>query len=661
MAGEATIGAIRVLLGADTAQFSSALEKAAKELGGFGGKLTTFEKSIVGVFAGIAAGISAALIATINHADEIGKAAQKLGIPVERLSELRYAAELADVSFEQFSKGIVKLNKNITEVAAGGTSIAAVAFQRLGISMKDLKTASPDQVLVKLAEAFSGLQDDASKTALAIALFGKSGAEMIPFLNQGASGIKKLTDEARKLGIVITAEVAAGSEEFNDNLKRIGTSARAVSLQILASEGVLDALNRLSQAFVDTAKDGESLVKVGNFIGSSMKILAFVFEGVRVGLLTLAQPLNAVISALLLMAAGRFSEAFATLKTGFSETNQRLLEFNNTMELTFGANRQGQIDAITQAWEAMDAAAEKASKKKAAPFTGKEVEEAKKFSEALQKIQYQTLETSGAFRDRLAPGFLAAAEGMEHLKGQITIVHGRLVALGPEAEKFNQAMLKLQASKLVEESLPQWQQFQHQVEANTTALTALGYTSEQIAEINAKAAEKAGVSWKNATSDILHNAAAGFAAFAEKNKQFAGIAKGLAIAEAVWNTYLAATKALSAYPPPFGEIAAGAAVLAGLGMVAKIQAQQFARGGSFTVPGGFSGVDSKLMPLALSPGERVDITPSGEARDRRRGSSEIVLSGIGPRDLFTGTMLRDLIEALNQGERDGYRLKFAER
>jgi hypothetical protein len=44
------------------------------------------------------------------------------------------------------------------------------------------------------------------------------------------------------------------------------------------------------------------------------------------------------------------------------------------------------------------------------------------------------------------------------------------------------------------------------------------------------------------------------------------------------------------------------AVVAGLGMVAKISAQQFATGGSFKVPGGISGVDSHLVPLALSPG-----------------------------------------------------------
>ena len=160
---------------------------------------------------------------------------------------------------------------------------------------------------------------------------------------------------------------------------------------------------------------------------------------------------------------------------------------------------------------------------------------------------------------------------------------------------------------------------------------------------------------QNAAQSITSSLAAGFAGFAAKNKEFAGIAKAAAIAEAIANTYLAATKALAAYPPPFGEIAAAASVVAGLGMVAKIQAQTFAKGGSFMVPGGSNSRDSHMVPLALSSGERVDITPSGQAR---AGSArEITLKGVGPRDLFTGDMLRGLFDALNAGQRDGYRIK----
>ena len=47
------------------------------------------------------------------------------------------------------------------------------------------------------------LPDGAEKTALAIELFGKSGADLIPFLNQGREGVGALTAELQDLGVQI--------------------------------------------------------------------------------------------------------------------------------------------------------------------------------------------------------------------------------------------------------------------------------------------------------------------------------------------------------------------------------------------------------------------------------------------------------------------------
>lgn len=55
--------------------------------------------------------------------------------------------------------------------------------------------------------------------------------------------------------------------------------------------------------------------------------------------------------------------------------------------------------------------------------------------------------------------------------------------------------------------------------------------------------------------------------------------KVLASAQAIIDTYRGATLALATYPPPFGAIAAGFTVAAGLANVAKINAVQFAKGG----------------------------------------------------------------------------------
>lgn len=92
-----------------------------------------------------------------------------------------------------------------------------------------------------------------------------------------------------------------------------------------------------------------------------------------------------------------------------------------------------------------------------------------------------------------------------------------------------------------------------------------------------------------------------FAQGAAKNRQYARIAKGLAIADAVANTYVAANKALATYPPPFGGFAAAGVVAQGLVNVANIRAQKFADGG---IVGGTSFGGDKV-PAMLNSGEAV--------------------------------------------------------
>lgn len=77
--------------------------------------------------------------------------------------------------------------------------------------------------------------------------------------------------------------------------------------------------------------------------------------------------------------------------------------------------------------------------------------------------------------------------------------------------------------------------------------------------------------------------------------------KALAIAQATINTYMGATKALATYPPPFGAIAAGTVILAGLLNVKKIISTKLPDipkpgGGSVSTGGGGGSAPSITMP-----------------------------------------------------------------
>ena len=152
----------------------------------------------------------------IDHADELGKASQKFGVGVEALSGLEYAAKLTDVSFEGLEKGLGKLSKAMLDAAANPAGEAAKSFKALGVSATDAQgnLKSTEVLFGDIAEKFSNLQDGAGKTAIAIKLFGKAGADIIPLLNQGKTGIAGMVAEAEKFGIYYQRRNRGGGDRI---------------------------------------------------------------------------------------------------------------------------------------------------------------------------------------------------------------------------------------------------------------------------------------------------------------------------------------------------------------------------------------------------------------------------------------------------------------
>lgn len=227
------------------------------------GRLGDESNRVKGLLAGLGVSLSVAGFATmiksaIDAADQINKLSQKIGISVEALSTLRFAAQLSDVGLETLQKGIKGLSQIITE-ANTGIGEGAQVFAALGVSVKNtdgsLKTT--EQVLLQVANVFASFEDGAAKTALAVKLFGKSGMDLIPFLNQGAAGINQLTAEAERLGLKLTTETARSAEVFNDNLTAL--KAASSSLGISLARDFLPELITITNAMREAANEAGTL------------------------------------------------------------------------------------------------------------------------------------------------------------------------------------------------------------------------------------------------------------------------------------------------------------------------------------------------------------------------------------------------------------------
>lgn len=271
------IGSLRVALGLDSAQFTTGLAKARGELGSFSSaaKIGFAAVGAAALAAGTALGV--AVKHSLDHADALGKAAQKAGVSVQALSRLEYAARLSDVSMEGLTGSLTKLGKAMVDATTDKTGAASIAFKALGVDVRDTSGNIRDSnaVFLDIADRFGRMEDGATKSTLAMQLFGKAGAELIPLLNSGRDGLKQMADEADRVGFTLKTSTTDAAQAVNDSFTRLGLAFEGVSNRV--TEAALPSLKNLtdtlsSSVFLDAA------AAIGGGLVHAVALLAEAFK-----------------------------------------------------------------------------------------------------------------------------------------------------------------------------------------------------------------------------------------------------------------------------------------------------------------------------------------------------------------------------------------------
>jgi hypothetical protein len=244
-------------------------------------------------YTALTAGISTAFAAIgtaniVNQLDQLNDFEKKTGVAATKIGGIGFAAKQAGGDLESAVNGVGKLNKTLAE-AASGSDKALEPFKLLNIEVKNLdgSTKSADQVLIELADKFAELEDGPQKTALAIRIFGKAGADMIPLLDEGgqklAANIAYFERYSR-----ITPEAVAAADEFNDTMTKLKLLSGALgtelvsrflpTLQAIADEWVdskekgtlyTDVVDGIAVAFRETARAGYAFATMLTIVGKS--------------------------------------------------------------------------------------------------------------------------------------------------------------------------------------------------------------------------------------------------------------------------------------------------------------------------------------------------------------------------------------------------------
>ena len=312
------------------------------------------------------AGVTRELRAMTQQADRLDKLATATGVTVEELQRLGFAAEQSGSDMETVGRAVTQLQRNI-QGATDGLSSYNRAFDRIGVSVRDLQGLSPDQQFLRIAQALSEVGDAGVRNATALEIFGRAGRELIPLLDRGADGIRELGDQFERTGAVISTEAARDFARFNDELNLLRQQAQALRVSILsdligpladfvqflntergtaAMREALDALRRAAIA-VGGILAGRFLIQLGAasaaFVRATAQVAALTFAkqrmaGASVAAATAVTGLRFAVASLLgpvgiaIAVVGSLAPAFFNLRQEFRDGGEEMEDFSTRVD-----------------------------------------------------------------------------------------------------------------------------------------------------------------------------------------------------------------------------------------------------------------------------------------------------------------------------------------
>ena len=117
--------------------------------------------------------------------------------------------------------------------------------------MDDLKGKKPDEVFLLISNRLAEYADGAGKTALAMQLLGKSGANLLP--------VAKDLADIGEYQVKVTRDQAAMADEYEKNLVRLDAAQGAIAKRIGLE--LVPVFNAVTEAMLESLKANNGLKK----------------------------------------------------------------------------------------------------------------------------------------------------------------------------------------------------------------------------------------------------------------------------------------------------------------------------------------------------------------------------------------------------------------
>jgi len=281
-------------------------------MGGLNKTFATFGILISGgAFVGLVKG-------AVDSADSFGKLSDQTGIAANSLQAYVNAGKLAGIGQETIDKGLRRLAQSMRE-ADQGVATYSDSFNALGLSVRDSEgnLKSSETVLGEIADRFADLPDGATKAAISMEIFGRSGASLINLLNGGSAALSEFN-------YAVSDEFAQNAEFFNDQIAVLGIRFDGFRKQL--ADALLPTLNNLIGVFSDLFSSQQDFTMLFDAIGLSIKTVSAAIFTTIAGFKFLGRVVTDILKIINEVRKGNFKGAIGIGKEGLADTKEQFKE-----------------------------------------------------------------------------------------------------------------------------------------------------------------------------------------------------------------------------------------------------------------------------------------------------------------------------------------------
>lgn len=164
---------------------------------------------------------------------ELRRSAEDLGVSTDFLQSIGRMAVKFGGQSEDANNALMKLAETIGQARTEGGA-AEEKFTRFGVALYDIngQAKTTEEIFKDIADRYRNSSDAATKAALALEFFGKTGRNINNILGEGADGIDTYTKNMMRLGLIASA---SNVNEIADAWSNVKTSVSGIGATLVGS------------------------------------------------------------------------------------------------------------------------------------------------------------------------------------------------------------------------------------------------------------------------------------------------------------------------------------------------------------------------------------------------------------------------------------------